>query len=120
MLKNIDLTARMSCHVKYIGEIRGDHSTAFTSYLPTTDGCTTSLYHCRIWVEEKAQREDHHQEREADHLLADVDRDPETDTIEIETDIAEVGHAIVTEKGNDLDLALHAEETIEIGEHYTW
>ena len=75
------------------------------------------MYHLRIWVEGKVQREDHHQEREADHLLlADVDRDPEIDTIEIETDIAEVGHVIVIETGNVLDHALHAEEMTEIGE----
>ena len=68
-------------------------------------------------MEEKAQREDHHQEREADHLLAGVVRDPEIDMIEIETDIAEVGHVIGIETGNDLDHALHAEEMTEIGEH---
>ena len=67
-------------------------------------------------MEGKVQREDHHQEREADHLLADVDRDPKIDTIEIETDIAEVGHVIVIETGNVLDHALRAEEMTEIGE----
>ena len=49
--------------------------------------------------------------------MAGDDRDPEIDMIEIETDIAEVGHVIGIETGNDLDHALHAEEMTEIGEH---